>query len=222
MKSADMHPSIPLKHRIKVGGILPLNEKESSKIWRVYIHCNMRSKKYENKNWVFAITDAWPPSRCLQHSIAAEKILVMGRGSFNSNAGGGRMQLRLDCHEFGTPGDQTSSLHHRVTAPIMRYHPAIVAQAFATMAAIYPGRVGIGVITGEPPNEMAVYGGEWLSNNTRLEMLEEAPTVMNRLWTERSAHQLRWKVLHAQSRRFIDQAKGEGTRVRQRHRAPCG
>ncbi len=70
-----------------------------------------------------------------------------------------------------------------VTAPIMRYHPAIVAQAFATMGAMYPGRAGIGVGSGEPPNEMAVYGGKWPSNNTRLEMLEEALTIMNRLWT---------------------------------------
>ena len=70
-----------------------------------------------------------------------------------------------------------------ITAPIMRYHPAIVAQAFATMRAMYPGRVGIGVGTAEPPNEMAVCGGKWPSNTTRLEMLEEALTVMNRLWT---------------------------------------
>jgi alkanesulfonate monooxygenase SsuD/methylene tetrahydromethanopterin reductase-like flavin-dependent oxidoreductase (luciferase family) len=70
-----------------------------------------------------------------------------------------------------------------VTAPIMRYHPAIVAQAFATMGAMYPGRVGIGVGTGEPPNEMALRSGEFPSNATRLEMLEEAITIMNRLWT---------------------------------------
>jgi alkanesulfonate monooxygenase SsuD/methylene tetrahydromethanopterin reductase-like flavin-dependent oxidoreductase (luciferase family) len=70
-----------------------------------------------------------------------------------------------------------------VTAPIMRYHPAIVAQAFATMGAMYPGRVQIGVGTGEPPNEMALRGGAFPSNATRLEMLEEAITVMNKLWT---------------------------------------
>ena len=70
-----------------------------------------------------------------------------------------------------------------VTAPIMRYHPAIVAQAFATMGAMYPGRVRIGVGSGEAPNEMAVRGGEWPSPGTRLDMLAEALTVMNRLWT---------------------------------------
>lgn len=70
-----------------------------------------------------------------------------------------------------------------VTAPIMRYHPAIVAQAFATMGSMYLGRVGLGVGTGEPPNEMAVYGGQWPSNATRLEMLGEALTIIRRLWT---------------------------------------
>jgi coenzyme F420-dependent glucose-6-phosphate dehydrogenase len=51
---------------------------------------------------------------------------------------------------------------------------------------MYPGRVGLGVGTAEPPNEMAVYGGKWPSNATRLEMLEEALTVMNQLWTSDS------------------------------------
>jgi len=36
--------------------------------------------------------------------------------------------------------------------------------------------------SGEPPNEMAVYGGRWPSNNTLLEMLEEALAIMSRLW----------------------------------------
>jgi G6PDH family F420-dependent oxidoreductase len=70
-----------------------------------------------------------------------------------------------------------------VTAPIMRYNPAVVAQAFATMGAMYPGRVGIGVGSGEELNEVAVLGGEWPSPGKRLDMLAEALTIMNRLWT---------------------------------------
>ncbi|MDD1712914.1 MAG: LLM class flavin-dependent oxidoreductase [Methanoregulaceae archaeon] len=70
-----------------------------------------------------------------------------------------------------------------VTAPIMRYNPAVVAHAFATMGAMYPGRVGIGVGSGEELNEMAVVGGEWPSPGRRLDMLEEALTVMSSLWT---------------------------------------
>ena len=70
-----------------------------------------------------------------------------------------------------------------VTAPIMRYNPAVVAHAFATMGAMYPGRVGIGVGSGEELNEMAVVRGEWPSPGKRLDMLAEALEVMSKLWT---------------------------------------
>lgn len=70
-----------------------------------------------------------------------------------------------------------------VTAPIMRYNPAIVAHAFATMGAMYPGRVGIGVGSGEELNETAVVRGEWPRPGKRLDMLAEALEVMWRLWT---------------------------------------
>jgi G6PDH family F420-dependent oxidoreductase len=70
-----------------------------------------------------------------------------------------------------------------VTAPIMRYNPAIVAQAFATMGVMYPGRVGIGVGIGEEINEVCVVGCEWPRPRARLEMLVEALAVMNALWT---------------------------------------
>ncbi|MDD1709467.1 MAG: LLM class flavin-dependent oxidoreductase [Methanoregulaceae archaeon] len=69
-----------------------------------------------------------------------------------------------------------------VTAPIMRYNPAVVAHAFATMGAMYPGRVGIGIGSGEELNEMAVVRGEWPKPGKRLDMLSEALDVMHRLW----------------------------------------
>ena len=70
-----------------------------------------------------------------------------------------------------------------VTAPIMRYNPAIVAHAFATMGSMYPGRVGIGVGSGEELNETAVAQGEWPTPGKRLDMLDEALKVMSLLWT---------------------------------------
>ncbi len=70
-----------------------------------------------------------------------------------------------------------------VTAPIIRYNPAVVAQAFATMGVMYPGRVGIGVGIGEEINEVCVVGCEWPKPRGRLEMLVEAVTVMDSLWT---------------------------------------
>ena len=70
-----------------------------------------------------------------------------------------------------------------VTAPVMRYNPAVVAQAFATMGVMYPGRVGIGVGSGEELNEVCVAGCLWPSPSKRLAMLAEAVTVMTKLWT---------------------------------------
>ena len=68
-----------------------------------------------------------------------------------------------------------------VTCPILRMHPAIVAQAAATVAAMMPGRFFLGVGTGENLNEH-VTGGRWPPANERLEMLREAIDVVRELW----------------------------------------
>ena len=60
-----------------------------------------------------------------------------------------------------------------VTCPTIRIHPAIVAQAAATTAALMPGRFFLGVGTGENLNEHVV-GDAWPPPPTRLDMLEEA------------------------------------------------
>ena len=64
-----------------------------------------------------------------------------------------------------------------VTCPLIRIHPAIVAQAAATSAAMMPGRFFLGVGTGENLNEH-VLGDRWPSTRERREMLEEAIDVM--------------------------------------------
>ncbi len=69
-----------------------------------------------------------------------------------------------------------------VTAPVVRIHPAVVAQAAATTAAMFQGRFSLGVGTGEALNEH-VLGDAWPTLDVRLEMLEEAVDVMRRLWT---------------------------------------
>jgi G6PDH family F420-dependent oxidoreductase len=68
-----------------------------------------------------------------------------------------------------------------VTAPIMRIHPAIVAQAVATVADMLPGRFYFGVGTGEALNEH-ILGDQWPPISVRLEMLEEAIALIRRLW----------------------------------------
>ena len=68
-----------------------------------------------------------------------------------------------------------------VTCPIMRYHPALVAQAAATCASMLPGRFFLGVGSGEALNEH-IYGDHWPPAAVRLEMLEEAIEVISMLW----------------------------------------
>jgi G6PDH family F420-dependent oxidoreductase len=68
-----------------------------------------------------------------------------------------------------------------VTCPLIRIHPAIVAQAAATCAVMMDGRFFLGVGTGEALNEH-VTGARWPGPDARLEMLEEAIEVMRLLW----------------------------------------
>jgi coenzyme F420-dependent glucose-6-phosphate dehydrogenase len=68
-----------------------------------------------------------------------------------------------------------------VTCPTIRIHPAIIAQAVATCAAMMPGRFFLGVGTGENLNEH-ILGDRWPPHDVRAEMLEEAVDVMRTLW----------------------------------------
>jgi coenzyme F420-dependent glucose-6-phosphate dehydrogenase len=68
-----------------------------------------------------------------------------------------------------------------VTCPTVRLHPAIVAQAAATAAAMMPGRFFLGVGTGENLNEHVV-GQGWPETTVRQERLAEAVQIIRRLW----------------------------------------
>ncbi|MDW0195645.1 MAG: TIGR03557 family F420-dependent LLM class oxidoreductase [Nitrososphaeraceae archaeon] len=70
-----------------------------------------------------------------------------------------------------------------VTAPILRYHPAIVAQVFATLGFMFPNRVFLGVGRGESLNEVTS-GNQWPSNLEKFERLKEAVLLIKKLWTE--------------------------------------
>lgn len=69
-----------------------------------------------------------------------------------------------------------------VTAPIYRYHPAIVAQAFATLGELFPQRVYLGLGTGEAMNEVPL-GFHWPNFRVRFEMFKEAIEVIKLLWS---------------------------------------
>jgi len=68
-----------------------------------------------------------------------------------------------------------------VTCPIIRIHPALVAQAAATVADMMPGRFFLGLGTGEYLNEH-IFGDPWPRIEVRQEMLAEAVHVIRELW----------------------------------------
>jgi len=71
-----------------------------------------------------------------------------------------------------------------VLTPTLRYHPSIVAQAFATLAALAPGRVFLGVGTGEAMNDNPALALQWPGFKERSGRLAEAVTLIRQLWTD--------------------------------------
>ena len=80
--------------------------------------------------------------------------------------------------------ERTKTMHFAtgITAPVFRYHPAIIAQAFASLDVLYPGRVALSVGSGEAMNESPL-GFEWPGAGERLDRTEEAIKIIKELWT---------------------------------------
>jgi coenzyme F420-dependent glucose-6-phosphate dehydrogenase len=88
-------------------------------------------------------------------------------------------------------GERTTAIQigTSVMTPTFRYNPAVIAQAFATMGCLYPGRIMLGVGTGEALNEVATgFRGagaqDWPEFKERFARLREAVTLMRQLWAE--------------------------------------
>jgi coenzyme F420-dependent glucose-6-phosphate dehydrogenase len=71
-----------------------------------------------------------------------------------------------------------------VLTPTMRYHPSIVAQSFGTLGCLAPGRVILGVGTGEAMNETPATAAEWPGAKERRLRMAEAIELIRKLWTE--------------------------------------
>ncbi|MGO9753617.1 MAG: glucose-6-phosphate dehydrogenase (coenzyme-F420) [Solirubrobacteraceae bacterium] len=87
---------------------------------------------------------------------------------------------------LGALGQRTERvrLGTSVLTPTLRYQPAVVAHAFATLACLAPGRVFLGVGSGESLNEGPALGTQWPKFRERSERLAEAVELIRRLWTE--------------------------------------
>ena len=111
-----------------------------------------------------------PASRQLVDSLP----LAPARSVLEVGAGVGALYPKLAPHA-------RIPLMTYVTCPILRYHPAVVAQKAATMQLLSDGRFTLGLGAGENLNEHIV-GGRWPLAGVRHEMLEEAVEIIRALW----------------------------------------
>jgi coenzyme F420-dependent glucose-6-phosphate dehydrogenase len=87
---------------------------------------------------------------------------------------------------LGALGARTSKvlIGTSVLTPTFRYHPSIVAHAFGTLGAMFPGRVALGIGTGESLNEVPSSGIVWPEQKERTARFKEAVELIQKLWRE--------------------------------------
>ncbi|QIB35349.1 glucose-6-phosphate dehydrogenase (coenzyme-F420) [Ancylobacter pratisalsi] len=87
---------------------------------------------------------------------------------------------------LGAAGASTSriALGTSVLTPTFRHHPSMVAQAFGTLGQLFPGRIILGVGSGESLNEVPATGAAWPEMKERFARLREAVRLIRQLWTE--------------------------------------
>ncbi len=87
---------------------------------------------------------------------------------------------------LGAAGAKTSRivLGTSVLTPTFRYHPSIIAQCFGTLGSMFPGRIILGIGTGESLNEVPASGVKWPAIKERFARLREAVRLIHTLWSE--------------------------------------
>jgi coenzyme F420-dependent glucose-6-phosphate dehydrogenase len=97
---------------------------------------------------------------------------------------GGHSPAALPWLGAATARTSSATLGTSVLTPTLRYHPSIIAQAFATLGCLAPGRIFLGVGTGEAMNETPVTGGAFPGRKERRQRLAEAIELIRLLWRE--------------------------------------
>jgi coenzyme F420-dependent glucose-6-phosphate dehydrogenase len=135
-----------------------------------------------------ASAEQFAPGELLELSIMAERLgldsIALSDHFQPWRHHGGHAPAALPW--LGAAGARTQSarIGTSVLTPTLRYQPAIIAQAFATLGCLYPGRVWLGVGTGEAMNETPVTGSDWPGAKERRRRLAEAVDLIRRLWSE--------------------------------------
>ena len=135
-----------------------------------------------------ASAEQFGPRELLEFSVLAEEVgfdSVMVSDHFQPwRHKGGHAPYSLAW--LAALGERTSrvAIGTSVATPTFRYHPSIVAQAMGTIAVLNPGRVILGVGTGESMNEVPATGMVWPKFKERFGRLRESVELMRLLWTE--------------------------------------
>jgi coenzyme F420-dependent glucose-6-phosphate dehydrogenase len=139
----------------------------------------------------FCAHEQFPPDDLLRQAVEAEDVGFDGLGCSDhfqpwwEPGESGQAWVWL-----GAAGQATREvpLGTGVTPPGPRYHPALIAQAWATLEVLFPGRPYLGFGSGESLNESPM-GADWPPVGQQIERMEEALELIHRLWAgERVDH----------------------------------
>ncbi len=127
--------------------------------------------------------EEFPPEDLLRQAVAAEKA------GFDGISTSDHLQPWWEGGEsghtwpwLGAAGQATSlPIGTGVTSTGVRYHPALIAQAWATLDRLFPGRAFLGIGSGEALNEVPV-GDAWPSPEDQIARMDEALDMIDRLW----------------------------------------
>jgi coenzyme F420-dependent glucose-6-phosphate dehydrogenase len=135
-----------------------------------------------------ASAEQFPPKTLLEYAVLAEELgfdSVFVSDHFQPwRHTGGHAPFSLSW--LGALGARTDRIviGTSVLTPTFRYHPAVVAHAFGTLGDLYPGRVVLGIGTGESLNETPATGMQWPEQKERTARFREAIHLIKQLWYE--------------------------------------
>jgi coenzyme F420-dependent glucose-6-phosphate dehydrogenase len=133
-----------------------------------------------------ASAEQFAPRALVEYAVLAERVgldSVMISDHFQPwRHHGGHAPFSLSW--LAAVGERTERIRlgTSVMTATFRYNPAVVAQAFGTLGCLYPGRMILGIGTGEALNEVAVARIEWPGFKERFARMREAIRLMRELW----------------------------------------
>ena len=135
-----------------------------------------------------ASSEQFGPNELMDYSVLAEQrgfdsVFISDHFQPWRHTGG---HAPFSMARMGALGARTSRIRMgtSVLTPTFRYHPAVVAQAFGTLGAMFPERILLGVGTGESLNEVPALDIAWPEPKERTARLKEAVALIRQLWSE--------------------------------------